>query len=78
MDENQFNRLLSELNLKPEECVFAGSSFNDIGIANKINISTIRIRRGGVSSEETPSPEMAPQRELKSLSELVTLVDEGI
>jgi putative hydrolase of the HAD superfamily len=76
VDESLFNTILNNLNLKSENCIFVGSNFNDIKTANEMGILTTRVRRGSSSSEEPPNQEMAAARELKSLRELIALVEE--
>jgi putative hydrolase of the HAD superfamily len=76
VDVELFNLLLNQVGLKPEECMFVGGDFNDIAVANQLGILTVRVRRGGASHEEAPEGLAKPKHELKSLKELLSLVEE--
>ncbi len=75
VDKKVFQRLLDELNVSPAETLFVGNtSDEDIRTANRLGLTTIRIRRGTTQSEEPKTAEAKPAFEVRALSEILKIV----
>ena len=70
-----FEKILSELNVSPEETLFVGNQPNmDILCANQLNIISVRIRKGAFMTEEPTDPRMLPKFEISKLSDLLEIL----
>jgi putative hydrolase of the HAD superfamily len=66
-----FKLVLKDLGVLPEETLFVGNQLDtDILCANKVDVVSVRMRKGEHRVEEPKSPEMAPKHEINKLSEI--------
>jgi putative hydrolase of the HAD superfamily len=70
-----FEKILGELNVSPKEAIFVGNKpDSDILSANKLGITTIRMRKGKFRSSEPTDVRMTPQFEVTKLSEILEII----
>ncbi|WP_455367664.1 HAD family hydrolase [[Eubacterium] cellulosolvens] len=75
VDKKVFQQLLDDLKVLPEETLFVGNtSDEDFRTANRLGLTTVRIRRGATQSEEQKTAEAKPAFEIYVLSEIPKIV----
>jgi len=75
-DQESFDRLCSTLSVQPERCIYVGDDpRTDFVAPNRLDIGTVRLRRGRFSHLDPDSDVASPDVEIGRLEELPSLIE---
>lgn len=75
-DETPFRRVLDDCEVVPDEAVYVGDDPRvDFRVPNRLGMTTIRCRRGRYTQLEAPEAEAAPEYEIESLKNVLSVLE---